>query len=141
MATGEDSQTVLSPNGQVYTVPDGIAYQEILGGLDWPVRDTYLWEHFYDYVYQMFEWGNENNEWILPMLHGVSLQDIHDKYFTTNSFMAMTQAYFGAYGLTMTKPLSSFQIEQNAQLAINYIANLPFNDTNKDVYAFLLISA
>lgn len=89
----------------------------------------------------MFEWGNENTEWILPMLHGVSLQDIHDKYFKGTSFMAMTQAYFGAYGLTMNKPLSSFQIEQNAQLAINYIANLPFNATNQEVYVRLLCSA
>jgi len=105
--------------------------------LDWPIRDTYLYEHFYDYIYQMFEWSNEDG-FIKPMLQGVSLQQVHDVYFTGTAFMAETQSYYGAYSVSLSKASSSYQLDAHALRAIEYIAKLPFNEQNKQVFYYFL---
>jgi len=132
------SSTAISPTGTVYKIPTGVEYQEILGGLEWPVRNTFLWEHFYDYIYQMFEWSNQDGGYIKPLLKGVSLKDVHDTYFKDTSFMALTQGYYGAYALALAKPAQSFQLEEHAQQAINYVGGLTFNEANKQVFYYFL---
>jgi len=72
------------------------------------------------------------------MIQGLSLQQIQSVYFTNNSFLAQTQAYYGSYSLSLSKPLSSYQLDIHAQMAIDYIANLPFNQANKQVFYYFL---
>jgi len=52
--------------------------------------------------------------------------------------MAQTQAYYGAYSLELSKALSSYQLDTNAKRAIDYIAQLPYNDQNKQVFNYFL---
>jgi len=50
----------------------------------------------------------------------------------------MTQNYYGAYSLSLTKPLSSYELDSHAKMAIDYITNLPFTAANKPVFYYFL---
>jgi hypothetical protein len=134
VATTNSSQTILSPNGQVYAIPEGIQYGEILGGFTWPVHHTNVYEHFYDYVYQTYQWSNEDGGYIKPTIRGVSLDEIKKKYFTGTSFMAMTQDFYGAYEMTLNEAnIGSYALDPHAKRAIDYISQLPYNTQNQAV--------
>jgi len=94
------NNTIISPSGIIYNIPDGVLYGEILGGIEWPTPETQMFQDFNDYVSHLFQWSNE---FVMPMLPGLSLQEIESVYFANTSFMIQTQAYYGAYILSLSK--------------------------------------
>jgi hypothetical protein len=110
-------------------------------GLSWPVESTQLFQSFYQYVEYLFAWSNKvqvfeklsshKDGFVNPKLEGISLANIQSQYFGNNSFMSQTQSYYGAYRVNLAKSLSLYELEHHAQAALQYIANLPFNDNNK----------
>jgi len=133
-----NSQSIISPFNTIYNIPDGVMYEELLGGMDWPVHKTELFNNFRQYIDQLFQWSNQKDGFIEPLLQGISLQEIQNTYFANTSFMSQTQAYYGAYALSLSASLSSYQLDHHAQLAIDYIAKLPFNEANRPVFYYFL---
>lgn len=124
--------TATKPNGDVLSLPDGTQFETVLGGTDWPVRTTKVWEKSYDYLYDIFQWANQD-DFILPLFHGISLDTVINTYFTSSNFMSMTQAYYGAYKMTLKTPVSNFQLDAHAQQALAYLDGLTFNSENQPV--------
>eukprot|EP01119_Soliformovum_irregulare_P000823 TRINITY_DN1060_c0_g1_i1.p1 TRINITY_DN1060_c0_g1~~TRINITY_DN1060_c0_g1_i1.p1 ORF type:complete len:727 (-),score=186.31 TRINITY_DN1060_c0_g1_i1:40-2220(-) len=129
--------TAATPTGSVFSIPDGTQFNPILGGTDWPIRRTQIYEKNYDYLYDIFQWGNLDG-YLLPLFKGISLQTVLQTYFTGQNFMSMTEAYYGAYSMSISAPVPNFQLEFHAQQAISYLSNLPYNAQTQSVFFYFL---
>eukprot|EP01119_Soliformovum_irregulare_P009771 TRINITY_DN234_c0_g1_i2.p1 TRINITY_DN234_c0_g1~~TRINITY_DN234_c0_g1_i2.p1 ORF type:complete len:684 (-),score=165.86 TRINITY_DN234_c0_g1_i2:104-1981(-) len=135
--TYNSNQTARTPDGRVIAIPDGTELANILGGTDWPVRQTSLYENSGEFLFDIFQWNNDDG-FLLPLFHGISLDEIVKTYFGNSNFMSITQSYYGSYEISLKTPAENFQLEAHAQQALDYLSGLPYNTENQQVFFYFL---